>query len=482
MHPRDIATATAPMAPPPAEDATRLRRIIDGAPVSLARVAADGSTLALNEAAVALVGIDRASEALAQPFARFVARQDQQEWTAFLARVCAGEAGTVELAGRAASGAERLLELSGAPLAVDDHGRPSALLVLRDVGARRALELAALALNERARDDASLLTDRARAIEDLQQRLRAANTDLGRLQAEQAVAVPHHSTDAQSDEVTWVNDRDDHDIGGRPQVRQTHAPEFSERPPRGSARPVATAEVVRDTTATTASERSTTRARIDALETALKAALVTAETQARLVQESDLERVAALRTAEYLETQRARLAEALRQARAEHQRTEDARAALDAALTDSRAASAAQIADARQGAARLTSRLDALEAAHARALAGQAGLQIELARLRDAHEATLAESAAKRAATEAEVETLRAEIGRMTEHQTALERRSAEQYTECAGLKETLKDALADFEDLTTWGKAKSGLLAQAIRGQAGAKALATEGLDARLG
>lgn len=480
MHPRDIATATAPMAPPSAEDATRLRRIIDGAPVSLARVAADGTTLALNEAAVALVGIDRASEALAQPFARFVARQDQQEWAAFLARVCAGEAGTVELAGRAASGAERLLELSGAPLAVDDHGRPSALLVLRDVGARRALELAALALNERAHDDATLLTDRVRTIEHLQQRLRAANTDLARLQHERAVAVPQDPTD-QSDEVTWVDDRDDHDIGDRHQVRQTHAPEFSERPPRGSAQPVATAEVVRDAIATTVSERSTTRARIDALEAALEAARVTAATQARLVQESDLERVAALRTAEYLETQRARLAEALRQARAEHQRTEDARGALDAALTDSHTAAAAQIADARQAATRLTSRLDALEAAHARALAGQAGLQIELTRLRDAHAATLAESAARRGATEAEVETLRADIGRMTEHQTALERRSAEQDAECAGLKETLKDALADFEDLTTWGKARSGLLAQAIRGQAGAKALATEGLDARL-
>lgn len=482
-----IAEAPATLEPSLAQDeVTRLRATLEAAPVSLARISADGTLLALNQAAVALLGVTRAADALQRPFARHISPADAGELAAFVARVAGGEPGTLELKPHSTAGIERALELSGAPLPIDGLGRASGLFVFRDVGTRRALELAALTLNDRAHEDAALLDERARTIDILGQRLSDAEADRSRLQAELAARAPSSgATPEPASGAEWRGA----EMGSSPEFHRppaagpTRGAEDGEPrtpAPAADGSPSAIAAGAGPRVAELEAALGSLTAERTALAAELEAVTRTGHEHARRAQEAEIERVAVLKTAEYLEAQRAHLADALRQAQSSIAHFAEERETLSRALADAGAAHATEQAETRAAADRLAARLDSLEAAHARAVASQAGLQVEIARLRTFEEAA-GQTSARHAALEAEMDALRAELRDVTERHATLEHQSARQQAEYAGAKEALREALADLEDLTTWGKAKSHRLAHVIRGGAESGAGQPEGTDARL-
>jgi PAS domain S-box-containing protein len=117
-----------------------LRRIIETQPVCLSRVAADGTFLAVNEAALHMLGAQRLEEVLSTSLLDRVAPDHQRGLADFLAGVSAGERGSTEAAVTALDGVTRSLQVQGVGVTAPVDGLASVLCTFRDVTEVRRLE------------------------------------------------------------------------------------------------------------------------------------------------------------------------------------------------------------------------------------------------------------------------------------------------------------------------------------------------------
>jgi len=224
------------------------------------------------------------------------------------------------------------------------------------------------------------------------------------------------------------------------EVVESHAPELLPttlitRGPGDAGRtgPVSVAEQTMSSTV----ERAMAAIKAEATDLAcrLEAVEHAAAARAQRVRELEQEQATVLSTAEYLETQRASLAQELQEAWAAHERNERARLDVEAALSAANARHALAMAEANGEIDRLGRRLRDIESVHAEALALNAALRIEVERLRPQVDET-------RVATAMDLGT-------------------------CASptstLDDALKGALADFEDLSSWARARCTRLSQTV-------------------
>ena len=70
-----------------------LRRVIERQPVSLTRIAADGTFLAVNDAALSMLGAAELEDVLETSVLALVAPEHRDQCRAFLARIIAGDRG-----------------------------------------------------------------------------------------------------------------------------------------------------------------------------------------------------------------------------------------------------------------------------------------------------------------------------------------------------------------------------------------------------
>jgi chromosome segregation ATPase len=171
-----------------------------------------------------------------------------------------------------------------------------------------------------------------------------------------------------------------------------------------------------------------------------------ASSHAQRVHELELERSTVLKTAEYLEAQRASLADEIQLAWAAHERDEQARLALQAALSEAQSSHASELAAASEEIHRVERSLRELESVHTETLALNAALRIEVERLGARYDDARAAAEADRASLDARTQAL---------DEATIERAKA---------RDTLRGVLADLDDLSSWARAKSARLTEMVR------------------
>jgi hypothetical protein len=157
----------------PSVEVTHLRRLLDRQPVCLMRLGADGTVLAANDAALALLGVASGAQALGQSFVTWVPPDQRERWQAFAAGVVEGGAASIECEIHVHAG-ERLPTLFQAvPLTEHPDGIASMAVAARAVARQHQLEAdletrsQALAAADAARRAAEVRG--ARALADVRQ-------------------------------------------------------------------------------------------------------------------------------------------------------------------------------------------------------------------------------------------------------------------------------------------------------------------------
>jgi chromosome segregation ATPase len=130
------------------------------------RMGADGTVLAANDAALALLGVTSGAQALGRDFAVWVPPDQRDRWRAFAIGVAQGYPASIECDITAPSGDPHPTLFHGVPLSEHPDGVASIAVAARAVSAQRQLEAAIVELEEQLRErDAERLTARARLAE-----------------------------------------------------------------------------------------------------------------------------------------------------------------------------------------------------------------------------------------------------------------------------------------------------------------------------
>jgi PAS domain S-box-containing protein len=117
-----------------------LRRIIETQPVCLTRLAADGTFLAVNDAALQMLGASRPDQVLATSVLDRVEFDHQAAMADFLARMAVGERGSMEVGLTALDGVTRAIQLQAVGMTAPVDGLASVLCSVRDVSEMHRLE------------------------------------------------------------------------------------------------------------------------------------------------------------------------------------------------------------------------------------------------------------------------------------------------------------------------------------------------------
>jgi hypothetical protein len=126
----------------PVEDAAHLARLLDRQPACLMRIGVDGLLLAVNDAAVGLLGADHLEHVLGGMIMDRLVPEHHDLWRDFVSRVWSAGSGSFECDMLDRTGARRSMDLQGIALADHPDGVRSLLVVARDVSSTRVLELA----------------------------------------------------------------------------------------------------------------------------------------------------------------------------------------------------------------------------------------------------------------------------------------------------------------------------------------------------
>jgi hypothetical protein len=126
------------MSPP----ATHLRDLIDRQPCALVRIGVDGRVLAANRAAMALLGASDVEAIRAVRIPDRLAADDRVAWEAFVSRVAAGAADSINCELDDLRAERRFLEFAAVPLLDHPDGVPSILANARDRSETLGLEKA----------------------------------------------------------------------------------------------------------------------------------------------------------------------------------------------------------------------------------------------------------------------------------------------------------------------------------------------------
>jgi PAS domain S-box-containing protein len=119
-----------------------LRRVIERQPVCLARIASDGTFLAVNDATLALLGAAQLDEMLETSLLALVAPEHRDQCRPFLARIIAGDRGSTEVDLTALGGLRYTLQIHAVSLRSVSDSLASALCTFWDVTGHRRLERA----------------------------------------------------------------------------------------------------------------------------------------------------------------------------------------------------------------------------------------------------------------------------------------------------------------------------------------------------
>ena len=178
-------------------EVTHLRRLLDTQPSCLMRLAADGTVLAANDAALKLIGVTSGAQALGRDFSTWVPSDQRDRWTAFTTGVVQGHPASVECEIAAPSGDRQPTLFHGVPLTDHPDGVSSMAVAARAVSGQRQLEAAVIELEEQLRErDAERIKARARLAESEARQRELA----GKVEAFEACLRPP-GTDAEHDEV-----------------------------------------------------------------------------------------------------------------------------------------------------------------------------------------------------------------------------------------------------------------------------------------
>jgi PAS domain S-box-containing protein len=119
-----------------------LRRVIERQPAGLTRIASDGTFLAVNDAALSMLGAARLDEVLETSVFALVAPEHRDQCRAFLARIIAGDRGSTEVDLTGLGGLRYTLQIHAVSLRSVTDSLASALCILWDVTGHRRLERA----------------------------------------------------------------------------------------------------------------------------------------------------------------------------------------------------------------------------------------------------------------------------------------------------------------------------------------------------
>src|SRR6185436_11081869 len=133
---RDSAATASALA---ADEAAHLRRLLEQQPACLIRVAADGELLAVNDAALNLLGAEDLKSVLGTKLSDRIAPEHHDAYHGFAARVWSKHSGSLECDMIDPSGAARTVQLNGIALTDHPDGLQSLLVSVRDTSVTQRL-------------------------------------------------------------------------------------------------------------------------------------------------------------------------------------------------------------------------------------------------------------------------------------------------------------------------------------------------------
>lgn len=161
----------------PSVEVAHLRRLLDIQPSCLLRLGADGTVLAANDAALALLGATSGAQALGRDFTAWVPMYQRDQWREFAVGVARGDSASIECDITPAASDPRPTLFHGVPLPDHPDGVPSMAISARAVAGQRQLEAAVAELEEQLQErNAELLSATARLGELEACRLRLEET------------------------------------------------------------------------------------------------------------------------------------------------------------------------------------------------------------------------------------------------------------------------------------------------------------------
>lgn len=126
----------------PAVETLHLRQLIERQPACVLRVGIDGLLLAVNEAALRLLGAEELSRVLGTKLTKLIIPEHHEQWDDVVTRVRDGGSGSVECDLTDLAGMRRTVLLQAVPLLDHADGIPSMILAARDTSTPRRLEKA----------------------------------------------------------------------------------------------------------------------------------------------------------------------------------------------------------------------------------------------------------------------------------------------------------------------------------------------------
>jgi PAS domain S-box-containing protein len=185
------AAAPAP-APGPAESPLEayFLRVIESQPVCLTRIASDGTFLAVNDAAMSLLGVERLDQILDTSLLNLVAPHDRDQCRAFLGRITGGDRGSTEVELTGLAGLQHTLQIHAVAIAGSPDSAPAAFCTFRDITEHRRLERALLDAAAREEQQSSALAGERERLNAALVESRDAATRASVTAAEQARIAP----------------------------------------------------------------------------------------------------------------------------------------------------------------------------------------------------------------------------------------------------------------------------------------------------
>src|SRR4051812_8315797 len=165
------------------------RRVIESQPVCLTRVADDGTFLAVNDAAMSLLGAEQLDQILDTSLLTLVAPDDREPCLAFLKRVAKGDRGSTEVDLTGLAGLRHTLQIHAVTIPGSPDSLPAAFCTFRDITEHRRLERALMDAATREEEQASALSGERERLNAALAETRHAATSATASAAEQARAA-----------------------------------------------------------------------------------------------------------------------------------------------------------------------------------------------------------------------------------------------------------------------------------------------------
>jgi PAS domain S-box-containing protein len=133
------------------------RRIIESQPVCLSRITSDGSFLAINDAALSLLGAEKHEQLLETSLLSMVSTDDKDQCRAFLSRITSGDRGSIEVDLTGLGGLRHTLQIHAVAIPGAIDAVPASFCTFRDITEHRRLERALMESAAREEEQVSAL-------------------------------------------------------------------------------------------------------------------------------------------------------------------------------------------------------------------------------------------------------------------------------------------------------------------------------------